>query len=257
MYIKDKNWQQAHETLISIKDYKDSKDLLKEVDYQYYVELGDIAFNNKNYSVALNHYKQAKTGFNDNDIEQKISKASTALEAEKKHAAEVQNAFKKAQQNKIASLKKQMKIKYDKVENTTWYYDKTYPYYANQKAFDLYMGESGSTRWLRLKITYAANDWLFFNKIKVNIDGENYEKSFNDFDIQREVVTGGGIYETIDIPYKGNEYLVGAIPVANKVIVRFEGKHNYYDMTLSNAKIQAFKRMLDLYDTLNACPDCK
>ncbi len=82
-YIQNKEWKQAHETLITIKDYKNSKELLKEIDYNYYKEVGDKFYKSKNYDEALKNYRNAKTGFNDADIDQKITKTSSELEAKK------------------------------------------------------------------------------------------------------------------------------------------------------------------------------
>ena len=247
-FIEKQAWEQAHNSLIAIKsNYKDKNELLKEVDYNYYLKLGDVAFNGKNYNDALNNYNKAKTGFKDDVIAEKIKNTNTAIENKKKEDAQIAEALKKERNQAIANLKSKMRTNYDKVENTTWYYDKTSPVYANSNAAYIYMGHKDNTNWIRLRLTYAGSDWIFFNKIIFIVDGQRYEKYFGDFGTTREVVMGGGVYETVDLPYEGNEVLIYDMAHSKNTTIRFTGQ-KYVDRTLTSTQKQAMQRILDLYD---------
>lgn len=78
--IKKEQWSEAYFKLDKIQGYKDSDEIMKNVKYHYYLQLGDIAIKNKNFSLALSHYKLAQeANSNDNKIEQKIITAKKLL----------------------------------------------------------------------------------------------------------------------------------------------------------------------------------
>ena len=143
-----------------------------------------------------------------------------------------------------------MRTEHDKVENITWYYDKTTPYYSNRNKIALYMGEKHNHCWIKWKLTYAGDDWIFFDRIIFNIDGKRFEKNFDHWETTREVVHGGGVYESVDIPYRGTEHLVEDIIKSKETIVRFQGQH-INDKVITTVQKQAMQRIIELCNLIN------
>ena len=110
------------------------------------------------------------------------------IEAASTRLAELKEKEKeRALQQALSSLQTET----DKVEGITWYKPSTYPYYANSRSYVLpYIGHQGSSTWLRLKFHYTGDNWLFFEKITISIDGENYYKTYSYYDVERDNGSG-------------------------------------------------------------------
>lgn len=93
-----------------------------------------------------------------------------------------------------------LKTEKDEVENITWYYPTSYPTYSNTRCFVLpYIGRKEDHYWLRCKVDYAADDWVFFQEIVINIDGEKRDTiSFDYGDVVRDTAWGAKLYEAAD-----------------------------------------------------------
>lgn len=73
-HIEKGQWNEANSELEAIQGYKDTDKMMKKNKYHYYLQLGDTALKNKDFSLALNHYQSAQeTSFNDSEINQKIT----------------------------------------------------------------------------------------------------------------------------------------------------------------------------------------
>lgn len=138
----------------------------------------------------------------------------------------------------------------DEVENTAFYTPSCYPKYSNTRSFALpYIGEKDGRYVLIWKFNYTGSDWVFFNDVVINIDGEKAaEIPFNYFDVQQEVFTGG-VFEAVDVN-PANKYadLMQKIASSEKTIIRFAGKDYKYDMTVSDADKQGIQDILDAYN---------
>ena len=112
---------------------------------------------------------------------------------------------------------------YDKVENITWYKPQAYPYYANSRSYVLpYIGvDSYGNAWLRLVFHYTGDSWIFFKKITVSVDGQNYVKDFDYFEVSRDNGSGD-VWEYVDISPSGTDInMLRAIAASKETIVRF------------------------------------
>ncbi len=139
----------------------------------------------------------------------------------------------------------------DEVEGTTWYKPSCYPRYSNSRSFVLpYIGEKGGSYWLRCKVDYTANDWVFFDRIIINVDGVKRDTiTFEYFDVTRDTVVGGKLWEAADFaPTDSQIKLLGDIADSKKTIIRFQGNDYYYDMTVSKDDKQGIKDVLAAYD---------
>jgi len=151
---------------------------------------------------------------------------------------------------------------YDKIEKITWYHTIGSNGSEFKKfGFYLYMGRREDVPWLIFRTGFCADDWLFFDTIKLLIDDkEAYEIPFDKYkDKKEDTGYGGDIYENVDIAIDGVPELLKhlkQIPDAKTVTVRFSGKY-YHDYTLSENQKKKIGYMLDYFNGLKAKYDLK
>lgn len=148
---------------------------------------------------------------------------------------------------------KKMRTSTDKVEGITWYKSSNQPRYANSRSYVLpYIGkqESGYP-WLRLDIHYTGDDWVFWTDLTFFIDGvKKYSKSYTYYDILRDV-GGGDVWECIDIsPSDADVTMLKEIADSKETIVRFQGEHYHYDLTVKASDKTAINDVLTAYEAL-------
>jgi len=155
----------------------------------------------------------------------------------------------KASAERIARLKKKMRISVDDMQMTTWYYSQSTPKYSNRNSFHVYMGEKDGSVWLRLKIQYYADDWLFIQKYIIKADSSIYNliptsrvETDND---------SGKIWEIYEEGVNASNYsMLKNIASANTVKVRFEGRQYYNDRVLSSAEKQSIGQVMELFEAM-------
>lgn len=151
---------------------------------------------------------------------------------------------------KLKPLLKKFKVEHDKIENNTFYshFNNYQGKYLKENTVRIYMGNSDKYNWLRFQSLYNADDWLFIESFKVNIDGENFEVTPNSYrEIERDTRYGGEIQEEIQMGVEGSLLqALEQITTDKPVIVRYIGKRYYKDKTLSKGEKQAIIDTLDL-----------
>lgn len=66
------------------------------------------------------------------------------------------------EERRLAAALYKMNKKIDSIENVTWYRDQRSPCYSHYNGFFLYVGQRATgAPWLRLRVQYNADDWLF------------------------------------------------------------------------------------------------
>lgn len=173
---------------------------------------------------------------------------SANIEAASTRLAELKEQEKeRALQQVLSSLQTET----DKVEGITWYKPSTYPYYANSRSYVLpYIGQRDSSTWLRLKFHYTGDNWLFFEKITISIDGENYYKTYSYYDVERDNGSGD-VWEWVDIsPTTSDIEMLKQIANSKETIVRFQGDNYHYDLTVKSSDKTAINQVLTAYEAL-------
>lgn len=131
----------------------------------------------------------------------------------------------------------------DEFEQVTWY--KTAPFQNGNLSnkFYVYVGESSTNVWTRIYICYSGEDWIFFDKVIILIDGDPFELPFEEYTNKKTEVVSGGVYEWIDI--QGDEYqiLLNRIIMAETVKIKLSGKYSY-SWKLSSTEKQGIKDAL-------------
>lgn len=142
----------------------------------------------------------------------------------------------------------QMSKKFDAFQDITWYQSPSSTKYRNANAFYLYFGVSnGLPANLRLVIQYYADDWLFIDSAKVNVDGVIYSVGNYIDNNKWERDNDSDIWEWIDEPLTDRS-LIEAIINSKSSVIRFEGSQYYDTRTISSSQKRALRDVLDAYD---------
>ncbi|WP_408095532.1 hypothetical protein ACJVC5_10870 [Peredibacter sp. HCB2-198] len=149
---------------------------------------------------------------------------------------------------KVSILKRFSKSR-DKMEGITWYESK-----RDKETYDsrmmLYMGSTTDSYWLRMKIRYYGDDWLFLEGVKFLIDGTVIDYPFNKYEVKRDN-SSGSVWEWIDVKVNENEMgLLTLLANGNSTEMRFIGSQYRRDRKITKAERQAIKDMLSAFEKL-------
>lgn len=135
--------------------------------------------------------------------------------------------------------------KKDEFEEVTWYYDQSSPKFTNANAIECYIGKDATKVFLRFRVQYLSDDWLFIDNAIFNIDGENFD--YIPDKVERDN-GGGDIWEWFDEPGEGQALLIlSKLANARSAKVKFNG-HQYYNIRqISSRQRQAIKHVLQVY----------
>lgn len=75
-----------------------------------------------------------------------------------------------------------LKKEHDDINGTTWYSNPYFKHYNNSNHVSLYMGKGKTGKpWLRLKMSYYGDSWIFFDHAYLSYDGNTMEIPFNEY----------------------------------------------------------------------------
>lgn len=160
---------------------------------------------------------------------------------------------KKANAKAAAELKQalaSMRIKKDKVTNQMWYYAKSTTNYIDVNSVHMYIGQNeGQEPYLRFRIQYEGDDWIFIKKYTINVDGTIFTIEPDYGDVERDNDTN--VWEWYDVnPSSENLEMLKAISVSKKAIIRCEGDQYHDDRTITASEKTALKKVFTVYDAL-------
>lgn len=163
---------------------------------------------------------------------------------------EAEKAAKAKAAQELKNALADLKVNKDSVTNKKWYYARTTSQYVDSNSLHLYMGqEQGSEPYLRFRIQYAGDDWLFINKFTINADGQVFVIEPDYGDMERD--NDSDVWEWYDIsPSDENVSMVKAIMNSKKAVIRCEGDQYYKDRTITSTEKKALKSVLAGYDAL-------
>ena len=142
----------------------------------------------------------------------------------------------------------------DEVNSITWYQHRSSPSLNESNGLFAYIGKKGNDVWLRLKITYTADDWLFIKSYTFNIDGNNFPVTLNWGDTNRDN-SGGRVWEWVDLMLDSQAYvLLEKIRDSKRTILRSAGKQYYKDRDISQQEKDAIKELLIAYQSMGGKP---
>jgi len=97
-----------------------------------------------------------------------------------------------------------------------------------------------------MKLRYYADDWLFIQSLFIIVDGDRYD--FNQMSFKRDY-SDGYIWEWSDNPVKKKELLLlKHIANSKSATIRFQGRKNHKDHTVSKDEKRAIKHILNAFE---------
>lgn len=153
---------------------------------------------------------------------------------------------------KIKELLPFFKISKDKFspEGLTWYEPKDAPQYVNYNGIYCYFAKNtqGRPYNLRLKIQYAADEWLFIKTIYFAIG----DKAYRYIPDNVETDNGNGrIWEWSDQTFNPNiKEIIDALITVPSAEMKLNGSQYYNIKKITNKQIQSIKRTIDLYKAM-------
>lgn len=152
---------------------------------------------------------------------------------------------------RMAAVSKLIKRKND-VLGITWFYNPYYNHYDNVTGTSIYIGKSESTIWLRLKMSYGGDDWIFFDSAYLWYDGNTKYIKFDKYKDKQDDCDGDGVGEWIDISVdKELLSFLKSMVKGKKLKMQLMGKYSE-TKALSHSEINGIKAILLAYDVLKS-----
>lgn len=179
-----------------------------------------------------------------NDYDTLRVEISAKADAEKQRIEAAKNA---QYINALRSMRKQT----DEFNGITFYEDSSTPRYANYSTFHLYIGKGKNTSpYLRFKVRYSDDDWLFVDSASINVDGEIYDLNVSSSEWERDN-GNGDIWEWIDIvPTQFHLTMIDNIIKSKSAVIRFYGSQYRDDRTITTTQKRALANVLNAYQAL-------
>lgn len=194
--------------------------------------------------------------------EKEEAEAAVLREIEEAEAAalkeqeEAEAAAKQKEEERAVKIKQTLSAfrkKVDEIKEIEWYYDHATSEYINTNDIHLYIGvPKHGDPFLRLRIRYTADNWLFIEKYIIKADDSKYTMLPGYFNVQRDN-SGGEIWEWYDTSPTSNEIeMIRSIIESEQTTLRHEGSQYYNDRTITNSEKRALKNVLDAYELITA-----
>lgn len=174
-------------------------------------------------------------------------KAKSAL----KKLVDERDAKIKAEKAKRMQAVNKLKKRYDDVSGITWYHNPYFTHYNNDNLISLYIGKEGSRVWLRMKMSYEGEDWIFFENAYLSYDENTKSIPFDEYDEKKtDNGYGGRVWEWIDVNVDTDllNYLKGMVE-GKTLKMRLSGKYTH-TRTLSYNEKKGLQDVLLAYDVL-------
>lgn len=249
--------QSEHDKVIKEfnKVSKEKEQLSKEL-IQVRKDLEGYKMSPKKLCANINQLLKNKDVSKLKEIENKLSKYHPESAELKKVKQYREQSEKLITQEKVAAEKKRLKAvnrlkkKYDDVSGITWYQNPYFTHYNDTHLTSIYIGKDDSNVWLRLKMSYCGDDWIFFENAYLSYDGNTQEISFNKYKNKESDNSGGEVWEWIDVSIDSNllSYLRNMVN-GKSIKMRLSGKYTR-TRNLSVNEIQGIKDILLAYDVL-------
>ncbi|WP_027234133.1 hypothetical protein [Leisingera caerulea] len=170
------------------------------------------------------------------------------------HAAYQQKShqYEQAVRSKRAAIAKRLRRETDEFNGTTWLTHPNEPRYMDTRPYlSVYAGEKNGEVWLRMRLVYTSDSWLFVERASFNIDGKIVPlrgaswKRDNDSEI----------WEWADMRVDDDlRRLLERIASSKKTVVRFNGRQYYDNVTIREKDKQIIRDMFIFEEVYNEDP---
>lgn len=157
-------------------------------------------------------------------------------------------SYRDALNHKKSAVLRRLKRKHNEFDGQTWYEHPNVPRYTDTRNYlEVYLGEKDNRAWLRMRLNYTSDSWLFISSASANIDGEMVRFPMSDWDRDNDTE----IWEWADVMLTDDLRDI-ALRIANskKTIIRFVGRQYHDDWTVPSKDKQAILDMFLAEDVL-------
>jgi hypothetical protein len=171
------------------------------------------------------------------------AKTTTAAPAKTTTAA-TQNlpALTETEIEQARSLVTGLNSRTDDIEGITWYSPDSADNYKT--AVYLYIGQKQTGQpWLRWKIRYYGDDWLFIRRYRVKINDAEAVTVLPTKEIKRDN-SGGSVWEIFDESADNHAHVLNQMLAGNTTHLRMEGTKGYKDIQLGPEQLQGMRDVL-------------
>jgi flagellar biosynthesis GTPase FlhF len=184
----------------------------------------------------------------------KLQEQKETLEKERQRIArEREKAIEESTRNLVKSR--------DEMEEIDWYEDQSTHekiYTPRSKHIYAYIGKKNDKVWLRFKMVYAAEEWLFVKSVSFKVDGENFKLTYGFLDDWERNNSSYSIWEWKDVLVDENIWnLINKIAKSEKAMMRYEGQQYYSDRDISTTEKVALRNILSAYQSMGGKPPTK
>lgn len=155
-----------------------------------------------------------------------------------------------AEKAKRMQAVKKLKKEHDDVAGIDWYYNPYFTHYNDSNHTSLYMGKKdGGKPWLRLKMSYYGDDWIFFDNAYLSYDGNTLEIPFDEYK-DKKTDNYTSCWEWIDVGVNDSilSFLKKMVD-GKSVKMRLSGKYSK-TRNLAKNEIDGIRDVLLAYDVL-------
>jgi len=151
---------------------------------------------------------------------------------------------------RVAEILKGYRVETDKFNNLSFYTHASSPRFTNSRStVYLYIAVNKDTAWLRMKTTYASDDWLFVDEVQAFADGETSQLTSGDFERDNTST----IWEWMDEkPSDSQIATLQKLAGAKDATLRYVGNTYRDDITLGGADKKAILDVLETFAKLQA-----
>ena len=151
----------------------------------------------------------------------------------------------KVEREQAKDLLANLDTRNDEIEGITWYSPLEARGYGT--AIYLYIGKKQDSKpWLRWKIRYYGDDWLFIQKYRIKIDDQDAITLLPERSLKRDN-KDGSVWEIFDEGADVHAGLLNSILAGNAVYLRMEGSSGINDVELNPQQRQQMQNILLVY----------
>ena len=209
-----------------------------------------LSFERKDYDDCKNIYHEMEKRHPDSELFSDVKKIyEKVINIENKKAEELRLRKERERKEKLRSLNK-LKKRYDDVSGITWYEQPYFVHYNNLFRTSIYIGQNNSQIWLRLKMSYQGDNWIFFNAAFLSYEGNTREIYFDEYKEKKTDNGYSGVWEWIDVSVPDDLIpFLREFATSKRAKMRFSGKYTR-TRTLSAKERQGIIDVLNGYDAL-------
>ncbi|EDY82586.1 hypothetical protein VDG1235_3904 [Verrucomicrobiia bacterium DG1235] len=155
----------------------------------------------------------------------------------------------------LAAATKNLKSSVDEIKEIEFFKDRSSPDTNAVKNIHAYIGKKGNQVWLRFKMSYNSDDWLFVESATFKVDGELVTLKYNFFDDWERDNGYGGIWEWKDVSVDREIWnLINQISDSDDTMMRYGGRQYHHDRKVSSREKAALKNVILAYEAMGGVP---